>query len=501
MKKRGLYLLLISILLINLFAVGYKKLEQEPQTVYRVYLKGKSIGLIKSKKALEEYIDKEQEHLKKKYKVDKVYIPDDLDIVKEITYNKKIATTKAIYEKIQDKTPFTINGYAIVIKGLKTQNNEGKKITTKDQTIYVLDRKVFTNSLEKAIKSFVKEEDYENFKNDKQKEIKDVGKIIENIYIENKITIKKQNIPVTATIYMNEEDLSKYLLFGTTKEQQKYTVKEGDTIPDVAFNNKISNEEFLIANPQFKDESSLLFPGQEVTLGILKPQFNLIEEDHVVEYQEKKYTTEIRYDNNKMIGQEEKIQAGVNGQNKVTQKIKKVNGDTNNVVITNTEEIKPATNEIIVKGGKKSSYGSWNGGGSAPANVGEWYWPTRIPYYLSSNFGWRWGALHDGQDIAGCGEGSPIYAAQSGTVVKSGSGIFNGSGEAILIDHHNGYYSMYAHMCPGCRYVGTGANVTKGQVIGGMGHTGFATGTHLHFSIWRGYPYRGGVALNPLNFY
>lgn len=499
MKRKSYALLCLVLVLISCFSVGYRKLADEPQTVYRVYLKGKSLGLIKSKQDLENYIDKEQEHLKQKYNVEKVYAPDDLDIVKEVTYNKKIATTKEIYEKIQDKSPFTISGYAIVIKGLKTQTNEGKKIKTKDQTLYVLDKKVFTTSLEKAIKSFVKEEDYENFKNDTQKEIKDTGKTIENIYIENKIMIRKQNIPVTETIYMNEEDLSKYLLFGTTKEQQKYTVNEGDTISDVAFNNKISNEEFLIANPEFKDENSLLFPGQQVTLGILKPQFNLIEEDHVVEYQEKKYTTETRYDNSQMVGYEKTIQAGVNGQNKVTQKIKKVNGDTTNVVITNTEEIKPVTNEIIVKGGKKSNYNNWSGGGSAPANVGEWYWPTRVPYYLSSGFGWRWGALHDGQDIAGCGEGSPIYAAQSGTVVVSSSKYDNG--QYIVVDHHNGYYSMYAHLCVGCRYVSVGANVSKGQVIGGMGHTGFATGTHLHFSIWRGYPYRGGVALNPLSFY
>ena len=481
--------------------VGYKKLNQEPQTVYRVYLKGKSLGLIKSKKALEEYIDKEQEHLKQKYKVKKVYAPDELDIVKEITYNKKTSTTKEIYEKIKDKSPFTIKGYAITIKGLDTQTNEGEKITTKDQTLYVLDKKIFTNSLEKTVKLFVNDEDYEKFMNDTQKELSDTGKIIEDIYIENKIVIKRQNIPVTKTIYMNEEDLSKYLLFGTTEEQQKYTIKDGDTISDIAFNNKISNEEFLIANPQFKDENSLLFPGQEVTLGILRPQFNLIEEDHVVEYQEQKYTTEIRYDNSQMVGYEAKIQTGINGQNRVTQKIKKVNGDTNNVVITNTETIKPVTTELIVKGGKKSSYSTWNGGGSAPASKGEWYWPTRVPYYLSSGFGYRWGTLHDGQDIAGCGEGSPIYAAQSGTVVKSGVGIFNGSGEAILIDHHNGYYTMYAHLCPGCRYAPTGVNVARGQVIGGMGHTGFATGTHLHFSVWRGYPYRGGVALNPLSFY
>ena len=54
-----------------------------PHNVYRVYLKGKSLGLIKSKKQLEEYIDKKQAEIKEKYDVDKVYIPSDLDIIKE----------------------------------------------------------------------------------------------------------------------------------------------------------------------------------------------------------------------------------------------------------------------------------------------------------------------------------------------------------------------------------------------------------------------------------
>ena len=60
---------------------------------------------------------------------------------------------------------------------------------------------------------------------------------------------------------------------------------------------------------------------------------------------------------------------------------------------------------------------------------------------------------------------------------------------------------MYAHLCTGCRYVSEGQTVYKGQVIGGMGRTGAATGVHLHFSIWTGYPYRGGRALNAMQFY
>ena len=75
------------------------------------------------------------------------------------------------------------------------------------------------------------------------------------------------------------------------------------------------------------------------------------------------------------------------------------------------------------------------------------------------------------------------------------------NGQYIVIDHHNGFYTMYAHLCVGCRYVKAGDYVEKGQVIGGMGQTGAATGVHLHFAIWNGYPYRGGVALNAMNFY
>ena len=61
------------------------------------------------------------------------------------------------------------------------------------------------------IKSFISSEDYNNYANKTQKEIQDTGKIIENIYIKNKITIKKQKIPVNQTIYQSEEELSESL--------------------------------------------------------------------------------------------------------------------------------------------------------------------------------------------------------------------------------------------------------------------------------------------------
>ena len=354
-KNYNLFIILFLILSIFITS-GFTTISNKPQTLYRIYIKGESLGLIKSKIELENYIDKKQNEIKKKYKVDKVYVPEDLDIVKEKTYDKNIKSVEEIYDEIKDISPFTISGYVIKIKGLDTKTQTGKVIKGTTQKIYVLDKKIFTNSVEKTVKSFISTEDYDNYANKTQKEIEDVGKYIEDISIKNKITIKKSKIPVDKKIYMDEDELSKYLLFGTTKDQAKYTIKEGDTIPDVAFNNKISTQEFLIANPDLQDENSLLATGQVVTLGILKPQFSVVEQDKVVFREEKNFSTETRYDDNKYVGETEVIQAGVKGENKVTQEVLKVNGEITGRTPIATEVIKEPITEIIVKGGKQRNY-------------------------------------------------------------------------------------------------------------------------------------------------
>lgn len=502
-KKISILVFIVSIAS-SLLLTGFTPKRLNTHVVYRVYLKGESLGIIKSKSSLEKYINKKQAEIKEKYGVKKVYIPSDLDIVKEITYDNDLTSVEKIYNKIKDISPFTISGYAITIKGLDSQDAEGNTIKGKSQVIYVLDKSIFRKSVESVVKSFIPEDEYNAFANNTQKKIVDTGKEIEKIYIENTITIKKQKIPVDKTIYQNEKELSKYLLFGTTNEQQKYTVKAGDTIEDVAFDNKISTEEFLIANPSIPNADSLLYTGQEVTLGVLKPQFNVVEWDYVVTLEENKFTTETRYDNDKYVGYTEIAQKGSNGLNRVTNKVQKVNGETISLVNVETESIKDPITEIIIKGGKKSNY---NGYGTVIPTKGEWGWPASCAS-ISSGFGYRWGTLHDGTDIAGCGYGSNVFAAQGGTVIESQrtyGNFANGygtNGEYITIDHHNGYFTMYAHLCPNCRYVKVGDTVSKGQIIGGMGQTGWATGVHLHFSIWRGRPYYpGSVALNPMNYY
>ena len=109
---------------------------------------------------------------------------------------------------------------------------------------------------------------------------------------------------------------------------------------------------------------------------------------------------------------------------------------------------------------------------------------------ITSNYGGRWGRMHNGIDI-GASIGTPIKASDTGVVIFSGN---KGSyGNLIKIDHKNGYVTYYAH-CSRLA-VSEGETVTQGQIIGYVGNTGNSTGPHCHFEIQQ-----NGTPLNPLNF-
>ncbi|MCM1364492.1 MAG: peptidoglycan DD-metalloendopeptidase family protein [Faecalibacterium sp.] len=127
----------------------------------------------------------------------------------------------------------------------------------------------------------------------------------------------------------------------------------------------------------------------------------------------------------------------------------------------------------------------------------SWGWPLGNAYcYISSGFGNRnpsisgWG-FHGGVDIAGCG-GQPIYATRSGTVITAIWGT-TGYGRYVVIDHGDGYVSLYGH-CASLS-VSSGQHVEKGQQIAIVGETGNARGKHLHFEIRH-----NGVKQNPMNY-
>ena len=111
-------------------------------------------------------------------------------------------------------------------------------------------------------------------------------------------------------------------------------------------------------------------------------------------------------------------------------------------------------------------------------------WPCNSQY-VTSEFGGRYNPFdgyssdwHGGLDIADS-YGAPVYATASGYVEYSG--WYYGYGKYIRINHDYGYKTAYAHMAE--LYVSSGDYVTKGEVIGEIGSTGYSTGPHLHYEV------------------
>ncbi len=120
------------------------------------------------------------------------------------------------------------------------------------------------------------------------------------------------------------------------------------------------------------------------------------------------------------------------------------------------------------------------------AATGSFVWPAsgRITQ------GYRF--YHKAIDIANR-SGGPILAADAGVVTVAGWPDGYGYGNRVVLDHGNGYVTLYAHLS--LIQVKVGQRVSRGDVLGQMGNTGRSTGTHLHFEIRK-----GGALMNPLNY-
>ena len=124
--------------------------------------------------------------------------------------------------------------------------------------------------------------------------------------------------------------------------------------------------------------------------------------------------------------------------------------------------------------------------GYVPGSTGSFGWPI-AGRYISQYFY----SYHLGIDVPG-NTGDPVYSSDGGRVARAGWWP-GGFGNAVKIDHGNGYVTLYAHMS--AVQVVEGQRVKRGDVIGQMGSTGRSTGTHLHFEVRQ-----GGALLNPLSF-
>ena len=195
-----------------------------------------------------------------------------------------------------------------------------------------------------------------------------------------------------------------------------------------------------------------------------------LETDLSVEY-ELAYSTEYVYDHTQLDTYSHVSVEGVNGTQKVNYRLVYIDGVQTDAIPVSTTVLEEPVTQVLVLGTQQSYTGD-----------GTFTWPVPYTHNITSYFEYRWGTFHYGIDISwnGC-HGQDIVASQAGTVTWAGWDT-SGYGNYVIVDHGNGFTTMYAH-CEDV-YVSIGDKVLEGETIASVGNTGYSTGSHLHYEIW-----------------
>lgn len=247
-------------------------------------------------------------------------------------------------------------------------------------------------------------------------------------------------------------------------EMQMYTVQPGDTVLAIAEKFGLKPESVQWANPALETNVDLIRPGDSLVILPVDGALHTVTSGDTL--------------------------GSIASHYKVT--VEDIIGYAGNN-LTDTNAPLTIASKLVIPNGVKSvvtNQAVTYTGGAAPANAkiggGNFIWPT------SGSINQRYWGGHGGIDI-GAWTGAPVKAADGGYVAVAAGGWNGGYGNHVIVDHGNGFVTLYAHL--NSIYVKPGESVAAGQQVGSVGNTGNSTGPHLHFEL----RYQG-VPRNPLNY-
>lgn len=410
---------------------------------YEYAYNGRTLGIVKEQRDVLEILEMVSEELSLEYGSSIVIDPEtDITFKPVISYGKDIDDADTVLRRFTYMGDIQAQAFAIVVDGERIATVESEKIAQD-----VLD----------SIKAM--------YTKDSDAEYEYVG-FAEDVKIE----------PYNTTL-ANVSSKSAALKKIKSGGQQKvtYTVKSGDTLYGICDKLGVNLQELKKMNPKIKDTMTLHVGDKFVT----QQEIPLITVETVevsVFAEAIDYKTVTKESSKYYKGETVVTQAGKKGKARVTARLTKHNGVTVDREDLSVETIKKPVNKIVVKGTKAVPAKKGTGTFMRPVNVGVY-----------AGYGMRWGRMHYGLDYA-APTGTPIYAADGGTVTSAGwSGAY---GYTIVIDHGANKKTLYAHCSR--LFVSAGTKVYKGQHIAAVGSTGRSTGPHCHFEI-----FINGANVNP----
>ena len=304
------------------------------------------------------------------------------------------------------------------------------------------------------------------------------GMKLEQIKFAKKVEVKQLDVMLTSV--QSKKQASEQLLNGGNINMS-HIIKEGESINSVAKKYDVNVKDMSGKNSE--QSVNNLKPGDLVNMEkkVSPLEVKTVENGKMSEtipYETEKQETKDLYKGESLVAQE-----GVDGRQIISGTITKVNGKEVNRNIKHKEVVVQPIKKIVKVGINDKP---------KTASSGSYAVPIKNNYVINSNgkFGSRWGRMHEGLDFS-CPTGTPIYAADGGTITKAGT--FGGYGNCVIIKHDNGQETLYGH-CSKIN-VSVGDKVYKGQVVANVGNTGRSTGSHLHFEV-----HVGGKAVDPWSY-
>ena len=410
---------------------------------YEYAYNGRTLGIVREQRDVLEILEMVSEELSLEYGSSIVIDPEtDITFNPVISYGKDIDDADTVLKRFTYMGDIQAQAYGIVVDGERVATVESEKIA---KDVLEAIKEIYTKG---------KEDKYEY-----------VG-FAEDVKIEAYNT-------TLANVSSKSAALKKIKSGG--QQEVTYTVKAGDTLYGICDKLDVSLKELKKMNPKITETMTLHIGDKFVT----QQEIPLITVETIgvsVFAEATDCKTVTKKSNNYYEGETVVIQAGKKGKVRVTARLTKQNGKTVAREDLSVETIKEPVNKVVVKGTKPVPPKKGTGTFRKPVNAGVY-----------AGYGMRWGRMHYGLDYA-APTGTPIYAADGGTVVSAGwSGAY---GYTIVIDHGANKKTLYAHCSR--LFVSAGTKVYKGQHIAAVGSTGRSTGPHCHFEI-----FINGANVNP----
>jgi murein DD-endopeptidase MepM/ murein hydrolase activator NlpD len=445
---------------------GHFYVKANTSDAYLVYMGNERIGAVTQPEVIEQHIITKYKELEQKYpNVHMVYNSSDL----RYEYRRLFlspANNAAAVKQVDKRLKASALGVEIKLNGkvlgVIKDRFAAERVLSQFKAKYI--PKKAQKKKRVTIASF--SANYEAVEQTSPRVLEEV-KVMEDVEFEN--------VEVEPSKVLSEEQVTALLKTGG-QEKKLYKVKPGDTLSGIATKLNISSDLIRDNNKWIVDDA--LFPDDLLDVTKWRPALSIKTVEIEKEKQNINYRTIYKADPKLKMGHIIVVKKGVEGKKIATYRLTKINGKLDQEELIDEQILhEPVT--AIVRRGTKIVKGVGTGN-------------FRFPVYgarMTSSYGYRWGRLHKGMDLVSSNR--TIMAADTGRVVYAG--YKSDYGYHIIINHGNGYETLYGHLRSMSVHVGE--VVEAGDPIGIMGNTGDSTGTHLHFEV-----HKNGVVRNPAGY-